>query len=47
MEYTNQGTIEYLHLHSMAEENLLSKVVTHAINDEINLTIEDHIIRRH
>ncbi|OLO25244.1 hypothetical protein BTR23_25115 [Alkalihalophilus pseudofirmus] len=45
------GTIEYLYLHSMAEENLLSKVVQQSLNSNKSYSIEDiyqgYVIRRH
>ncbi|MEB1809300.1 MAG: DUF6407 family protein [Bacillaceae bacterium] len=51
VEETEQGTIEYLYIHSMIEENLLSKVITQTINDDFDHSIEEiyqgYVIRRH
>lgn len=49
MEETKLGTIRFLHIHSIIEENLLSKIVEISINSETELNIEGvyegHVIR--
>lgn len=51
IEETQYGMIRFLHIHSMMEENLLSKIVEVATNREIELDIESvykgHIIREY
>ncbi|WP_216831816.1 DUF6407 family protein [Alkalihalobacterium elongatum] len=50
-EQTKQGTSDYLYIHSMIEENMLSKIVTRTINDGNDHYIEEVyqgcVIRRH
>jgi len=50
-ETTELGSIRFLHVHSMIEENLLSKIVEIAMNGEGDLNIEGlykgHIIRNY
>jgi hypothetical protein len=49
VEKTDLGIIRVLHLHSIAEENLLSKIVEFSLNGDSDLSIEGvykgHIIR--
>ncbi|MBP1944386.1 hypothetical protein J2Z26_004173 [Bacillus luteolus] len=41
IEETNAGNIHTIHIASMIEENLLSKVVEHSMNSERDIDIED------
>ncbi len=49
IETTDLGTLKVLHLHSIIEENLLSKVIELAIKGDFYLSVEavyeGHIIR--
>ena len=51
IENMELGAIQFLHVHSMVEENLLSKIVEIALNGEADLDIEGlykgHIIRNY
>lgn len=40
VEENNLGTIRFLHIHSIVEENLLSKIVEISTNNERDITIE-------
>ncbi|WP_139365128.1 DUF6407 family protein [Litchfieldia alkalitelluris] len=48
-EETDKGKISFLHIHSMAEENLLTKIVEIALNSEkdIEFAYQGNIIRKY